>query len=552
MVPQCCAGLPPGQEKGAGIRGNETHPRTAPGNFDQVDQQHFRQNGKEQSGRCPKDRVPPGMAAQPDHENACGATAQESYEKQHGLGPVQIQGGHDAGHQRAEYGEQTAAQDLQNKGAGSSKIHPTKLSSLCEALDRRGVNYTYAAGYEAESAVPDETLIQEAVQAAKNADVVFACVGLPDSFESEGFDRTGLEMPEAQNVLMEALAATGTPVAAVVSTGGAIVLPWRDKVDSILLLYLTGQNGGEAAADLLFGDANPCGKLAETWPLSLEDCPCGAHFGHGGNVEYRESIYVGYRYYDKANKDVQYPFGHGLSYTEFSYSDLHVAAEGETASAIFTLTNTGSCAGAEAVQLYVAPPESVLFKPVRELRAYEKVFLKPGESRQVRFDLDRRAFAYYNVNVSDWLVESGEYRIEIGASSRDLRLSASVLIQSSQSGEIPDYRTSAPAYYAPEKGFRVSEAQFEAVYGQPVAPWRPVRPYTRNTTLTELQTSPIGKALVEQIRQSIGAMFAGGDMEAMFLAMLEDMPLRQLAMMDPVHFGGSALDALLAQLNAQP
>lgn len=204
------------------------------------------------------------------------------------------------------------------------------------------------------------------------------------------------------------------------------------------------------------------------------------------------------------------------------------------------------------MQLYVAPPESVLFKPVRELRAYEKVFLKPGESRQVRFDLDRRAFAYYNVNVSDWFVESGEYRIEIGASSRDLRLSAPVLIQSSQSGETPDYRPTAPAYYAPEKGFRVPQAQFEAVYGQPVEPWRPVRPYTRNTTLTELQTSPIGKALVEQIRQSIGAMFAGGDMEAMFLAMLEDMPLLQLAMMDPVHFGGSALDALLAQLNAQP
>ena len=438
------------------------------------------------------------------------------------------------------------------QGAGSSKINPHKVTSLCDALDRRGISYTYAPGYGAEIFEPDEALINEAVRAAEKSDVVFACVGLPDSYESEGFDRLHLEMPASQNALMDALAATGKPIVAVVSTGSAIVLPWRDKVDSILLLYLAGQNGGEAACDLLFGDANPCGKLAETWPMKLEDCPCGDNFGHGGNVEYRESIYVGYRYYDKAGKAVQYPFGHGLSYSEFEYSGLEVKADGETAVATFTITNKSDRAGAEVVQLYVAPPKSSAFKPVRELRAYEKVFLNPGERKKVCFELDRRAFAYYNVNLSDWFVESGEYQIEIGSSSRDLRLSAPVAIHSEQVGEIPDYQASASVYYAPENGFGVPEEQFRAFYAKPIEPWRPARPYTRNSTLSELQDSPIGSALVQQITQGMKAMFAGGDFEAMFEAMLGDMPLRQLAMMDAEHFGGDNLDALLAQLNAQP
>ena len=435
------------------------------------------------------------------------------------------------------------------QGAGSSKINPHHVSSLCEALDGRGIAYTYAAGYEVEAREPDEALIAEAAAAAKQADVVFACVGLPDSFESEGFDRSTLAMPEAQNALMDALAETGTPVAAVVSTGSAIVMPWRDKVDSILLLYLTGQNGGEAAADLLLGDANPCGKLAETWPLSLEDVPCKDHFACGGNVEYRESVYVGYRYYDKAGKAVQYPFGFGLSYTEFTYSGLTVTPEGETVKVHCTVKNTGGRAGAEVVQLYVAPPQGKAFRPVRELRAFRKVFLQPGESAGVDFTLCRRAFAYYNVNTSGWFVEGGEYGIEVGSSSRDIRLHAGFTLPGDE-GEAPDLRGTAPAYYDLSNGLNVPAEQFEAVYGRPVTPWHAVRPFTRNTTLSELKTHPMGAAIVEQVKQGMASFFSGDDLEAMFTAMLDDMPLRQLAMMDPVHFGGDQLDALLARLNA--
>lgn len=388
--------------------------------------------------------------------------------------------------------------------------------------------------------------------------MVFACVGLPDSFESEGFDRTHMELPESQNALMEALAETGKPIVAVLSTGSAVILPWRDKVDSILLLYLAGQNGGSAAADLLFGDANPGGKLAESWPLALEDNPSYLHFGEGGNVEYRESIYVGYRYYDKAGLEVQYPFGHGLSYTEFAYSDLKleksVLSDTETLNLSLIVKNTGALAGSEVVQIYVAPPEGAAFRPVRELRAFAKVHLAPGESRQVSFTLEPRDFAYYNVNISDWFVESGVYQVQAGSSSRDIRLSEPVTLQSGQRGEPQDLRRQAPAYYAPgARPLDIPKEQFEALLGHAVEPWHAARPYTSNTTISELRSCAMGRQIADQVVAAVRQMMAGaGDIGAMFEAMLEDMPLRQLGMLAPDQFGDDKLDGLLQMLNAQP
>lgn len=447
------------------------------------------------------------------------------------------------------------------QGAGSGKIHPTQVTSLCDALDARKVAYTYAAGYEAEGARPDDALIDEAVRTARQVEVVFACVGLPDSFESEGFDRTHMQLPESQNALMEALIATGVPVVAVLSTGSAVILPWRDQADSILLMYLAGQNGGSAAADLLFGDANPGGKLAESWPLTLEDNPSYLHFGAGGNVEYRESIYVGYRYYDRAGIAVQYPFGHGLSYTEFAYSDLVLdkasMTETEELAVSLTVTNTGSHAGSEVVQIYVAPPQGAVFRPVRELRAAQKVRLAPGEARRVTLTLTPRDFAWYNVKISDWFVESGVYRIEAASSSRDIRLSAEVTVQSSRAASVPDHRQDAPAYYTldarPAKPLDIPQAQFEAVLGRKVQPWHAARPYTPNTTVSELRSCAMGRQIADGIAAAMQQMMAGaGDIGAMLSAMLDDMPLRQLGMLAAEQFGGEKLDALLAQLNAQP
>ncbi|MGN0506911.1 MAG: glycoside hydrolase family 3 C-terminal domain-containing protein [Lachnospiraceae bacterium] len=443
------------------------------------------------------------------------------------------------------------------QGAGSSKINPHHVTSLCEALDARNISYSYAAGYHNEDTSPDEELLREAVSVADKAELIIACVGLPDSYESEGYDRTHLRMPDSQNTLMERLCNTGVPVIAVVSTGSVIDMPWRNDVNSILLMYLAGQNIGTATADLLFGDAVPCGRLAETWPLSLEDTPSIAHFGNGGRIEYRESIYIGYRYYDKAGKDVAYPFGYGLSYTTFQYSGLTVdktsLSDKETLTVSFTVTNTGSYAAKEIAQLYVAAPESSIFRPVRELRNFEAVFLQPGESRKVSMTLDSRAFAYYNVEIHDWFAESGSYRIEIGASSRDIRLHTSVELQNAQNAEVPDYRTAAPAYYRlTGTPFDVPKEQFEAVLGHPVAPWHPTRPFTRNSTLGELRDCAAGRNLYEQIASTMMQTMGGqsSDIAAMIQAMLEDMPLRQLAMLGGEAFSPSNLEGMLAMLNA--
>lgn len=441
------------------------------------------------------------------------------------------------------------------QGAGSSKINPHHITSLCEALDARGISYTYACGYHNEATAPDDKLINEAVEAAKNADIVIACVGLPDSCESEGFDREHLNMPEAQNALMEALTASGTPVAAVVSTGGVINMPWRDKADSILLMYLGGQNIGNAAIDLLLGDAVPCGHLAETWPLSLDDTSSITNFGNGGNIEYRESIYCGYRYFDKADKEVAYPFGHGLSYTTFEYSDLTIDKKAITDTDSLTVsvnvTNTGKYAAKEIVQLYVSAPESTIFKPVRELRNFEAVYLTPGESRKVTMTLDSRAFAYYNVNIHDWFVEGGDYRIELGKSSRDILLTAAVSVSGSQKADIPDYRNTAPAYYElTTTPFDVPAEQFEAVLGHTVKPWHPVRPFTRNSTLGEIRTCSAGQQLYEQFSASMaGAMGDSDDIMLMLQAMLEDMPLRQLSMLGGEAFTPDKVDELIVTLN---
>lgn len=441
------------------------------------------------------------------------------------------------------------------QGAGSSKINPTQLTSLCDALNQRGIQYKYAHGFEAEGGV-DEALIAQAAQTARGADVAVVMLGLPDSFESEGFDRAHMDLPENQNRLMEELLKTGTPIVAALSTGSAVRLPWREQVDSILLLYLGGQNGGSAAADLLLGRANPCGKLAETWPLSVEDTPCHGFFGKGGNVEYRESIYVGYRYYDKAKKEVAYPFGHGLSYTDFEYTGLTLSApelaEGASLTARVTVKNTGALAGKEVVQLYVAPPTDGIFRPVRELRAYAKVELAPGESKTVELELNRRAFAYYDVQHGDWRVDGGTYTIEAGSSSRDIRLAQAVNVQ----GAAPStaLNEKVPAYYDPAGRWPIPKEQFEAVLGHPVPPERSVQPFTINSTLGEIQTTPAGMAFVQQAKTGMAQIMGSGedDFSKMIDAMLEDMPLRQLAMLSGGAMTPAVLDRLVETLNSSP
>ena len=325
------------------------------------------------------------------------------------------------------------AKEPRYQGGGSSHINSSRITSAL-SMAAGNPNVVYAQGFEDDKDVINDTLIQEAVQAAKEADVAVIFAGLPDAFESEGFDRTHMRMPECQNVLIHEVAKVQPNTVVVLHNGSPVEMPWEQEVKGIVEAYLGGQAVGAAEYDILYGKVNPSAKLAETFPMRLEDNPSYLDFaGDEDRVVYREGVFVGYRYYDKKQMEVLFPFGHGLSYTEFAYSNLrlnaHSMRETDTLEVLVDVTNTGKLAGKEVVQLYVEDKESTMPRPVKELKGFDKVFLEPGETRTVSFALDQRAFAYYNEEVQDWCVESGEFGILIGASSRDIRLQDTVMVE---------------------------------------------------------------------------------------------------------------------------
>ena len=320
------------------------------------------------------------------------------------------------------------------QGGGSSHINSHKITSALEAASGMD-NIVYAQGFDDAQDKTDEKLLAEAVEAARSAQVAVIFAGLPDKYESEGFDRKHMAMPDYQNELIEKIAAVQPNTVVVLHNGSPVEMPWVDKVKGIVEAYLGGQAVGGAICDILFGRVNPSAKLPETFPIKLEDNPSYlSYIGEGDMVEYREGIFVGYRYYDKKKMDVLFPFGHGLSYTTFEYSNLIVDKEKlkdtDTLRVTVDVTNTGTMAGKEVVQLYVADKESTVIRPVKELRDFAKVELKPGETKTVTFTLDKRAFAYYSVKIHDWHVETGEFDILIGKSSRDIVLTKTVTVES--------------------------------------------------------------------------------------------------------------------------
>lgn len=328
------------------------------------------------------------------------------------------------------------------QGGGSSHINNTSIES---ALDAAGDSVSYAQGFHIDEETTDETLLQEAITLAKESDVAVIFAGLPDSFESEGFDRTHLNMPANQNELIARISEVQPNVVVVLHSGSPIAMPWLDKVAGVLQMYLAGQASGGAAVNLLFGDATPCGKLAETFPLHLEDNPSYLNFpGNRKKVCYQEGVFIGYRYYDKKKMDVLFPFGYGLSYTDFTYSNMKVTVNGKNATDVDVIketdeivvsadiTNTGNCDGAEIVQLYIKNPVVYEIRPEKELRDFAKVFLKAGETKTVTFTLNARAFSYYETRIHDWYAESGDYEILLASSSRDIRLQYTVSITGSK------------------------------------------------------------------------------------------------------------------------
>ena len=351
------------------------------------------------------------------------------------------------------------------QGSGSSHINTKNIVSILDAMKNRP--YTYVQGYRTSENKTDEALLQEAVKAAGAADCAVIFAGLPESFETEGADRENMDLPENQNALIEAVASVQPRTAVVLMTGSPVILPWLSRVQSVLNLYLGGEDVGDAAVSLLYGEANPSGKLSESWPLRMEDASAYLNFpGAKCRTEYREGIFVGYRYYDKKHMDVQFPFGFGLSYTDYDYSCLEIESvenkaisdrSEERLRVRCRIKNTGIRSGKEAVQLYLGIRKSTELRPVKELRGFEKIWLKPGEEKSVEFVLTGEDLAYYDEDIHDFRIETGEYTIGIGASSRDIRLEGNVCVQGEEEALPVTRDTTIGQLMQTEKGRRVMQ-----------------------------------------------------------------------------------------------
>lgn len=326
------------------------------------------------------------------------------------------------------------AKNPRYQGEGSSHIHSSKVVSAMEAA-AENEKIDFAQGFTDTSEEVDQELFTEAIELARQVDKAVVFIGLPECYESEGYDRKHMKLPAVQNLLIEEICKVQKNVIVVLHNGSPVEMPWADKVQGILECYLAGEAVGEAQYRILFGKVNPSGKLAETFPLRLEDNPTYFYYGKEDDcVDYREGVLVGYRYYDAKKSSVLFPFGHGLSYTEFSYTDLKVSSvnikDTENIEVSVCVTNTGTMAGKEVVQLYVAPQDAGFVRPVKELRAFEKIDLQPGERRIITFQLGKRSFAYWNTVLHDWHVTSGDYEIQIGSSSRKISLKKTIHVES--------------------------------------------------------------------------------------------------------------------------
>lgn len=411
------------------------------------------------------------------------------------------------------------------QGAGSSVVNVRRLDNLLDCMNASKVNLIgYAKGFDRLGRC-DSLLEDEAVSLAKAADVVVLCLGLDEIQESEGLDRTNMRLQNNQTELLKRLSAVNKNIVVVLMAGSAVETPWRKYCRAILYAGLSGQAGAGAILDVLTGKVNPGGKLAETWPEGYKQVPSRKYFaGEGRTVEYRESIYIGYRYYQKIKAKTAFCFGHGLSYTTFSYSDIHADEKNVT----FTLKNTGGCDGTEIAQLYISRPGAEVFSPARELKGFARVFLKAGEKKEVTITLDDKAFRYWNVKTNRWEIEGGTYTIAVGASCEDIHLSAAVKIAGTnapkpyESSLVPNYEKGAAA--------QISDEEFEVLLGRKLPDG--TSKINRNMTIGELNhgRSPLGWIAWSILTILLHASKRKGrpDLNLLFIY---NMPLRALAKM---------------------
>lgn len=447
------------------------------------------------------------------------------------------------------------AEDTRYQGSGSSQINPTLLDQPLEAISLLNAGVEYEPGYKLIGATP-KSLIDDAIALAENMDKIILIVGLTRECESEGFDRTHLDLPEGQMALLEALSQFHHKITLVLQNGAPVVLPDVSKVPSILETYLGGQAGASAMADILFGVCNPSGKLAETFPRRLEDVPSHAWFpGTNRQSQYREGIWVGYRFFNTTGNPVAYPFGHGLSYTQFDYSNLVVANTNELkpnhemkVSVIATIKNTGDRAGSEVVQLYVGQQDPSVHRPTRELKAFCKVHLEAGQEHEVALNLDFRSFARWDTLINDWVVEAGSYTIDIGASVEDIRLSHILHLGGDE--KLVDSDPLLRPYFEPAN-LDFNDDAFTALLGRSIPEPVPVRPFQFNSTLLEVEQNWLGRKLKQQVQKMMNAQFGEpSDHNKMVIeAIVAEMPLRTMVLMSQGKLSPKLMARLIHVMN---
>ena len=381
------------------------------------------------------------------------------------------------------------------QGAGSSTINPYKIENAYDNFLKNGIEVEYVQGYERIESENDEALRYEAIKVAEKNEVVVVFAGLTENYESEGVDRVGLDIPANQNKLIEEVCKANDNVIVVLANGSPVLMPWKDSVKAIVAGYIGGEAGGKAVVDCILGKVNPSGKLAESYPICLEDTSCFKNYpGNELTVEYKESIFVGYKFYDKVGKGVLFPFGFGLSYTEFEYSDLNVCIQDDSVIVRFKIKNVGSIAGKEVAQVYVKKADSAVFRPEKELRDFVKVKLTPDEVKEVRICLNRGCFEYFDIGNDRWQVEAGKYEILIGKSSRDIVLSESVVIDSK---DICSKMDISEKYWNGDVQ-DVSDEEFEKLLGRRLPDKvLKIEDITVENTLEQIKNTVVGKVIYD-------------------------------------------------------
>ena len=434
------------------------------------------------------------------------------------------------------------AKNPRYQGAGSSMVNSTQVDVLLDKLIDSELNVIgYQQGFDRHGK-PDAALQKSACELATQADTVILCMGLDEIAESEGLDRSNLRLAQNQVDLLQAVAAVNPKIVVVLYSGSVVETPWLDNCQALLYAALGGQAGAGAVADALTGKVNPCGKLAETWPLAYADVPSAADFAtRRKTVEYREGLYIGYRYFTTAEKAVRFPFGYGMSYTTFAYSDMAADEQGVS----LTVTNTGSVAGTEIVQLYVAKKNSALFRPAKELKGFARVTLAPGEKQRITIMLDDKAFRFWNVKANRWEIEGGEYELLVGASVEDIRLCEKISVHGTATVH-PYEDRDLDCYYKGDV-LHVSDADFEKLLGHPIPKGK--TKIDRNLTLGELNhaRSPLGWLVWLVLTILLDASYKRGKPDLNILFQY-NMPLRALAKMTNGAISMGMVDGIVMEL----